>query len=200
MNTLSLAGTRPAPVAALPSFAPVQPEPAASPCPEVVPPAPPVPARPVPGAQHHVPAFSFERVLKALRARFLVGLTATPRGRADSLLLALEALSLWLILRGDTWKSAALAGLAIALAFFSKQTASIIGVGLGLGLLVVNWRRGLVYQQRTTKMAASACAGTSCARHWPMTGSASSTTEMSASTSSGRGQTAPRRWSLRRLP
>jgi superfamily II DNA or RNA helicase len=30
---------------------------------------------------HHVPAFSFERVLKAVRARFLVGLTATPRRR-----------------------------------------------------------------------------------------------------------------------
>jgi hypothetical protein len=65
--------------------------------------------------------------------------------RADSLVLALEALALWLVLRGDTWKSAALAGLVIALAFFSKQTASIIGVGLGLGLLVVNWRRGLIF-------------------------------------------------------
>jgi hypothetical protein len=30
-------------------------------------------------------------------------------------------------------------------ALFSKQTASIIGVGLGVGLLIVNWRRGLVY-------------------------------------------------------
>lgn len=30
---------------------------------------------------HHVPAFSFERVLKGVRARFLVGLTATPRRR-----------------------------------------------------------------------------------------------------------------------
>ncbi len=30
---------------------------------------------------HHVPAFSFERVLKAVKARFLVGLTATPRRR-----------------------------------------------------------------------------------------------------------------------
>jgi superfamily II DNA or RNA helicase len=30
---------------------------------------------------HHVPAFSFERVLKNVRARFLVGLTATPRRR-----------------------------------------------------------------------------------------------------------------------
>ena len=61
------------------------------------------------------------------------------------MLLALEALALWLVLRGDTWKSAAAAGLVIAAAFFSKQTASIIGVGLGVGLLIVNWRRGLVY-------------------------------------------------------
>jgi superfamily II DNA or RNA helicase len=30
---------------------------------------------------HHVPAFSFERVLKNVRARYLVGLTATPRRR-----------------------------------------------------------------------------------------------------------------------
>ena len=65
--------------------------------------------------------------------------------RSDSLLLALEALALWLVLRGDAWKSAAAAGLVIAAAFFSKQTASIIGVGLGVGLLIVNWRRGLVY-------------------------------------------------------
>jgi hypothetical protein len=65
--------------------------------------------------------------------------------RSDSLLLALEALALWLVLRGQTWKSAAAAGLVIAAAFFTKQTASIIGVGLGMGLLIVNWRRALVY-------------------------------------------------------
>ncbi len=65
--------------------------------------------------------------------------------RADSLLLALQALALWLIWRGHTWKSAAWAGVVIALAFFSKQTASVVGVGLGLGLLAVNWRRALVY-------------------------------------------------------
>ena len=65
--------------------------------------------------------------------------------RADSLLLALEALALWLALRGQGWKSAALAGLFIALGFFAKQTATILGVGLGLGLLVANFRRGLVY-------------------------------------------------------
>ena len=65
--------------------------------------------------------------------------------RSDSLLLALEALTLWLILRGSTWKSAAVAGLVMAAAFFTKQTASIMGVGLGVGLLVVNWRRGLIY-------------------------------------------------------
>jgi hypothetical protein len=65
--------------------------------------------------------------------------------RADSLLLALEALALWLVLREGTWRSAAVAGLVMAAAFFSKQTASIIGVGLGVGLLIVNWRRALVY-------------------------------------------------------
>jgi Glycosyltransferase family 87 len=65
--------------------------------------------------------------------------------RSDSLLLALEALALWLALRGRGWKSAALAGLLIALGFFAKQTATIMGAGLGLGLLVTNFRRGLVY-------------------------------------------------------
>jgi len=65
--------------------------------------------------------------------------------RADSLLLALQALALYLVWRGHTWKSAAWAGVAIALAFFTKQTASIVGVGLGLGLLLVSWRRGLAY-------------------------------------------------------
>ena len=65
--------------------------------------------------------------------------------RSDSLLLALEALALRLVLRGESWKSAAAAGLVMAAAFFSKQTASIMGVGLGVGLLIVNWRRALVY-------------------------------------------------------
>ena len=65
--------------------------------------------------------------------------------RSDSLLLALEALALWLVLRGSTWKSAAAAGMVMAAAFFSKQTAGVVGVGLGVGLLIVDWRRALVY-------------------------------------------------------
>jgi hypothetical protein len=65
--------------------------------------------------------------------------------RADSLLLVLEALALLLAVRGHGWKSAALAGVLIALGFFAKQTATIMGVALGLGLLVANFRRGLVY-------------------------------------------------------
>ena len=75
--------------------------------------------------------------------------------RSDSLMLALEALALSLVLRGGTWKSAAAAGLVIAAAFFSKQTASIIGVGLGVGLLIVNWRRGLVYGVTATAALAA---------------------------------------------
>lgn len=65
--------------------------------------------------------------------------------RSDSLLLALEALALLLALRGRGWRSAAMAGLCIALAFFAKQTATMVGLGIGVGLLVANWRRGLVY-------------------------------------------------------
>jgi len=65
--------------------------------------------------------------------------------RSDSLLLALQAVALLLALRGRGWRSAALAGLLIALAFFAKQTATFVGVGIGLGLLVANVRRGLAY-------------------------------------------------------
>lgn len=65
--------------------------------------------------------------------------------RSDSLLLAFEASALLLALRGQGWKSAAGAGALIALGFFTKQTATILGVGIGLGLLVANVRRGLVY-------------------------------------------------------
>ena len=65
--------------------------------------------------------------------------------RSDSLLLALEAAALYLALCGQGWRSAAVAGLLIALGFFAKQTATIVGVGIGLGLLVTNLRRGLVY-------------------------------------------------------
>jgi hypothetical protein len=65
--------------------------------------------------------------------------------RADSLLLAFEAATLWLALRGRGWKSAAIAGALIALGFFTKQTATILGIGIGVGLLVSSWRRGLVY-------------------------------------------------------
>ena len=65
--------------------------------------------------------------------------------RSDSLLLALEAGALVLALRGRGLRSAAVAGVLIALGFFAKQTATILGVGIGLGLLAVNFRRGLVY-------------------------------------------------------
>jgi hypothetical protein len=65
--------------------------------------------------------------------------------RSDSLLLALEATALWLALRGRSAKSAALAGLCIALGFFAKQTATIVGVGIGIGLLVAHWKRGLIF-------------------------------------------------------
>jgi hypothetical protein len=71
--------------------------------------------------------------------------------RADSLVLALEAGALVLALRAlagagaRAYRTAAAAGLLIALAFFTKQTASLVGVALGLGLLLAGWRRGLVY-------------------------------------------------------
>ncbi len=65
--------------------------------------------------------------------------------RADSLLLACEAGALMVALRGRGGKSAAVAGLLIALGFFAKQTATIVGIGIGVGLLAANLRRGLVY-------------------------------------------------------
>jgi hypothetical protein len=65
--------------------------------------------------------------------------------RNDSLVLLLEALALAIAYTGTSWRSAAAAGLVIALAFFTKQTAALLGVGIGIGLLIANWRRGLVY-------------------------------------------------------
>jgi hypothetical protein len=65
--------------------------------------------------------------------------------RSDSLLLALEAAALLVAIRGKGWPSAAVAGALIALAFFAKQTATVVGIGIGVGLLVARWRRGLIY-------------------------------------------------------
>jgi hypothetical protein len=65
--------------------------------------------------------------------------------RADSLLLLLEAAALVLVLWGRGWPSAAAAGVVMGLAFLTKQTGPVVGIGIGLGLLVLNWRRGLVY-------------------------------------------------------
>lgn len=74
--------------------------------------------------------------------------------RADSLLLALQALTVWLAYRGQTWKSAALAGALIALGFLTKQTATIVGIGIGVGLLLTNLKRGLVYGAAATTVLA----------------------------------------------
>jgi hypothetical protein len=65
--------------------------------------------------------------------------------RSDSLLLFLQAAALYAASERDSKRSAALAGLLIALAFFTKQVASITGVAIGVGLLVTRWRRGVVY-------------------------------------------------------
>jgi hypothetical protein len=65
--------------------------------------------------------------------------------RADSLLLLLEALALAAAFWGRGWPSAAAAGLCMALAFLTKQTGPVVGIGIGVGLLVASWRRALVY-------------------------------------------------------
>ena len=65
--------------------------------------------------------------------------------RGDSLLLALEAGALAAAVWGRSWQSAVVAALAMWLAFLTKQTGPLIGVGIGLGLLVASWRRALVY-------------------------------------------------------
>jgi hypothetical protein len=65
--------------------------------------------------------------------------------RSDSLLLLCEAAALFAAVTGRGWKSAAVAGLLIALGFFTKQTASVLGLAIGLGLFVAGWRRAVVY-------------------------------------------------------
>ncbi len=65
--------------------------------------------------------------------------------RNDSLVLLLEAGVVALAFGGRSRKSAAGAGVLIALAFFTKQTASLLGIGIGVGLLAASWRRGFVY-------------------------------------------------------
>lgn len=65
--------------------------------------------------------------------------------RADSLLLLLQVLALVLLVGGRRARSAAAAGGIIALAFFTKQTASLMGGALGLACLIANWRRALIY-------------------------------------------------------
>ncbi len=65
--------------------------------------------------------------------------------RGDSLMLFLVATVLVLSFIGHEVSSAALGGALIALAFFTKQTASIPGIAIGLGLLIANWRRGVIY-------------------------------------------------------
>jgi hypothetical protein len=65
--------------------------------------------------------------------------------RGDSLLLLLQAAALFAALVGEGAASAVLAGVLIALAFFTKQTASVVGLSIGVGLLVAGWRRGVLY-------------------------------------------------------
>lgn len=65
--------------------------------------------------------------------------------RSDSLLLFLQAAALYAASERESKRSAALAGVLIALAFFTKQVASITGLAIGVGLLVTRWRRGVVY-------------------------------------------------------
>jgi hypothetical protein len=65
--------------------------------------------------------------------------------RADSLLLLLEAAALAAAFWGNGWPSAAGAGICMALAFLTKQTGPVVGIGIGVGLLVASWRRALVY-------------------------------------------------------
>jgi hypothetical protein len=65
--------------------------------------------------------------------------------RADSLLLLCESSALVLAFSGRSLSSAAAAGVAMALAFLTKQTGPVVGIGIGVGLLWASWRRALVY-------------------------------------------------------
>jgi hypothetical protein len=65
--------------------------------------------------------------------------------RSDSLMIFVVTLSVAFAFVGRRWPSAVVAGILIALAFLTKQTASLLGIALGVSLLLANWRRGVVY-------------------------------------------------------
>ncbi|MDX2022945.1 MAG: hypothetical protein SF187_22110 [Deltaproteobacteria bacterium] len=65
--------------------------------------------------------------------------------RSDSLMICLVTFAMSLAFVGRGWPSAAAAGALVALAFLTKQTASLMGIALGVALLAVAWRRALVY-------------------------------------------------------
>ncbi len=65
--------------------------------------------------------------------------------RADSLMVFLVSGAIAFAYLGQRWPSACLAGVVMAMAFFTKQTAALLGVALGLGLMLTHWRRGLIY-------------------------------------------------------
>lgn len=70
--------------------------------------------------------------------------------RSDSLLLLLEAAALYAAAFGCSRGSGVWAGVFIALGFFTKQTASVIGLSIGVGLLIANWRRAVAYGAAAT--------------------------------------------------
>jgi len=65
--------------------------------------------------------------------------------RSDSLMIFIVTLAMAFAFSGRRWPSAVVAGVLIAVAFLTKQTASLMGIALGVSLLLANWRRGLVY-------------------------------------------------------
>jgi len=84
-------------------------------------------------------------------------------GRSDSLFLVLLLGAFYLLRSGGSSRAAAVAGVLLALSFFSKQTALVAALPLALYCALVNWRHGVWF---VATAAVLIVGGTAVLDHW----------------------------------